>query len=74
LNSLARRLNQLQASTDEKFTVAFDAIRQLIVPPEPKKKRGIGFRARIKKYARALRWQQQIRLRPRLRAWVRIAS
>ena len=34
---LARRLDQLEASTDEKFTVVFDAIRQLMAPPEPKK-------------------------------------
>ncbi len=40
---LARRLDQLEASTDEKFTVVFDAIRQLMAPPEPKKKRPIGF-------------------------------
>ena len=33
---LARRLDLLEASTDEKFTVVFDAIRQLMAPPEPK--------------------------------------
>ena len=46
---LARRLDQLEANTDEKFTVVFDAIRQLMAPPEPKKKRGIGFTAIIEK-------------------------
>ncbi len=46
---LARRLDQLEASTDEKFTVVFDAIRQLMAPPEPKKKRPIGFMARLEK-------------------------
>ena len=46
---LARRLDQLEASTDEKFTVVFDAIRQLMAPPDPKKKRPIGFMARIEK-------------------------
>ena len=46
---LARRLDQLEASTDEKFTVVFDAIRQLMAPPEPPKKRGIGFMARLEK-------------------------
>jgi hypothetical protein len=46
---LARRLDQLEASTDEKFTVVFDAIRQLMAPPEPKKKRGIGFLAPLEK-------------------------
>ncbi len=47
--SIAGRPDQLEASTDEKFTVVFDAIRQLMAPPEPKKKRGIGFTARIEK-------------------------
>ena len=46
---LARRLDQLEASTDEKFTVVFDAIRQLMAPPAPSKKRGIGFMARLEK-------------------------
>lgn len=46
---LARRLDQLEASTDEKFTVVFDAIRQLMAPPEPKKKRGIGFLTKLEK-------------------------
>jgi hypothetical protein len=31
---LARRLDQLEVSTDEKFTVMFDAIRQLMAPLE----------------------------------------
>ena len=39
----------LEASTDEKFTVVFEAIRQLMAPPEPKKKRGIGFLAPMEK-------------------------
>ena len=46
---LSRRLDQLEASTDEKFTAVFDAIRQLMAPPEPKKKRPIGFMARLEK-------------------------
>ena len=46
---LARRLDQLEASTDEKFTVVFEAIRQLMAPPAPQKKRGIGFTAIIEK-------------------------
>jgi hypothetical protein len=40
---LARRLDQLEASTDEKFTVVFDAIRQLMAPPPEPKRRPIGF-------------------------------
>jgi hypothetical protein len=39
----------LEATTDEKFMLVFDAIRQLKVPPEPKKKRGIGFLAPLKR-------------------------
>jgi hypothetical protein len=46
---IAHRVDQLEASTEEKFTVVFDAIRQLVAPPELKKKRGIGFTARIEK-------------------------
>ena len=46
---LARRLDQLETATNEKFTVVFDAIRQLMAPPEPKKKRPIGFMARLEK-------------------------
>lgn len=46
---LARRLDQLEASTDEKFTVVFEAIRQLMAPPVPKTKRSIGFLAPMEK-------------------------
>jgi hypothetical protein len=40
---LARRLNQLEARTDARFKAVFDALRDLMAPPEPKKKRPIGF-------------------------------
>ncbi|MFM9972271.1 MAG: ORF6N domain-containing protein [Burkholderiales bacterium] len=40
---LARRLDQLEAKTDAKFTAVFEAIRQLMVPPPAPKKRPIGF-------------------------------
>lgn len=41
--ALARRLHQLeQKKYDKQFAVAFDAIRGLMQPPEPKK-RPIGF-------------------------------
>ena len=46
---LARRLDQLETKTDAKFTVVFEAIRQLMAPPEPKKKRSIGFLAPMEK-------------------------
>ena len=40
---LARKLNALEKRYDAQFRAVFDAIRQLMVPPEPKRKR-IGFR------------------------------
>jgi hypothetical protein len=39
---LARKLEDLEKKYDAQFRVVFDAIRQLMQPPEPKK-RGIGF-------------------------------
>ena len=40
---LARRLDDLEKKYDAQFKVVFDAIRQLMAPPEPKR-RPIGFR------------------------------
>jgi hypothetical protein len=40
---LARRLDELEAKYDEQFQIVFDAIRQMLTPPEPKQRR-IGFR------------------------------
>ena len=42
---LARRLDDLERRYDEQFKVVFDAIRQLMIPPEPKTKIPIGFQA-----------------------------
>jgi len=39
---LARRIDQLEAQMDAKFRVVFEAIRELMTPPEPQK-RPIGF-------------------------------
>ena len=39
---LARRIAQLEARTDTRFRQVFEAIRQLMTPPEPKR-RPIGF-------------------------------
>ena len=39
---LARRLEELEEKYDSQFKIVLDAIRELMVPPEPKK-RGIGF-------------------------------
>ena len=41
--SLARKLKALEKKYDSQFSIVFDAIRQLMTPPEPKK-RMIGFR------------------------------
>ncbi len=40
---LARKLSALEKKYDEQFKVVFDAIRELMAPPETKKKREIGF-------------------------------
>ena len=45
---LARRLDELEQRYDEQFRAVFDAIRQLMVPPEPPRKQ-IGFAVREKR-------------------------
>jgi hypothetical protein len=40
---LARKLAALEKKYDAQFRVVFDAIRELMTPPQPKKKRSIGF-------------------------------
>jgi hypothetical protein len=40
---LARKLAALEKKYDAQFSVVFDAIRELMTPPESKKKRSIGF-------------------------------
>jgi hypothetical protein len=40
---LARKLDSLEKKYDAQFRVVFDAIRELMKPPEPKR-RPIGFR------------------------------
>ncbi len=42
---LARKLNALENKYDHQFKVVFDAIRQLMAPPEPAKKKPIGFQS-----------------------------
>ncbi|MDQ3667131.1 MAG: ORF6N domain-containing protein, partial [Acidobacteriota bacterium] len=42
---LARKLEELEKKYDAQFKVVFDAIRQLMTPPEPKRKQ-IGFQAK----------------------------
>jgi hypothetical protein len=42
---LARRLSELEKKYDSKFKVVFDAIRQLMTPPDPPRKQ-IGFKVR----------------------------
>lgn len=40
---LARKLNALEKKYDVRFKAVFEAIHELMTPPEPKKKRPIGF-------------------------------
>jgi hypothetical protein len=40
---LARRLDNLESKYDRQFKVVFDAIRELMTPPQPEPKRRIGF-------------------------------
>ena len=40
---LAKRLDELESRYDRQFKAVFDAIRELMRPPEPKMKRKIGF-------------------------------
>ena len=40
---LARKLDELERKYDAQFKVVFDAFRELMKPPEPRK-RAIGFR------------------------------
>jgi len=42
-HQLARKLAALERKYDEQFKVVFDAIRELMTPPEPKRSRRIGF-------------------------------
>jgi hypothetical protein len=51
---LARRLDALEKKYDAQFKVVFDAIRQLMTPPEPNKRK-IGFlvKERAARYGRA---------------------
>ena len=40
---LAKKLESLEQKYDSQFKMVFDAIRKLMTPPEPKKKKAIGF-------------------------------
>lgn len=40
---LSRKLAALESKYDQRFKVVFEAIRQLMAPPEPDRKRPIGF-------------------------------
>ena len=42
---LARKLDALEKKYDKKFAVVFEAIRQLMKPPDPRQKRSLGFLA-----------------------------
>jgi hypothetical protein len=47
---LARKLDKIESKYDAQFRVVFDAIRKLMAPPEPPRKRQIGFRLPSKKF------------------------
>ena len=53
---LARRLDHLEKKYDRQFKVVFDAIRELMAPPE-KPRRSIGFRVEEAGPRYRLRWQ-----------------
>jgi hypothetical protein len=55
---LARKLEELEEKYDEQFSVVFDAIRQLMTPPEPTRK-GIEFRLRERGVAYKIRRQKK---------------
>ena len=55
---LARKLEALEKKYDAQFKMVFDAIRQLMTPPQPKRRR-IGFLVE----ERAARYGRQRRLR-----------
>ena len=42
-SELARKLESLESKYDKQFKIVFDAIRQLMIPPEPRQKNRIGF-------------------------------
>ena len=42
---LAQKLEELESKYDEQFRIVFDALRELMAPPEPKKN-PIGFHVR----------------------------
>ncbi len=42
--ALAQKLADLEKNYDAQFKIVFDAIRELMIPPEPPAKRQIGFR------------------------------
>jgi hypothetical protein len=42
VEALARKVNQLENKYDERFRFVFDAIRELMTPPDPPRRR-IGF-------------------------------
>ena len=44
---LARKVEALEKKYDSQFKVVFDALRQLMQPPDEKPKRAIGFHAKV---------------------------
>ena len=57
---LARRLDELENRYDEQFRAVFDAIRQLMIPPDPPRKQ-IGFQVREKRDVYRVKGREQRR-------------
>jgi len=43
---LTRKLEELEKKYDNQFSLVFDAVRQLMNPPEPRRRKSIGFQVR----------------------------
>jgi hypothetical protein len=54
---LARKIEALEKKYDEQFATVFEAIKQLVAPPEPRRKQ-IGFHPQPHSFVRQPRWPQ----------------
>jgi hypothetical protein len=55
--NLAQRLDELEKKYDRQFAVVFDAIRELMAPPEPRRRKRMGFRVRPKQTEATKSWR-----------------
>ena len=54
---LAHRLDELEKEYDKQFAVVFDAIRELMAPQEPRRRKRMGFRVRSKQTEATRSWR-----------------